>query len=888
MLLAASAWPAVATAHRAIDFETYAVGTPVPEGARVSDQYAPWGAASFTTTAGRPVIRRLGLAGQSGLNTLAGDGPGNPSTHPIEIAFSPDADDVQLRALDVGSNGLVVEAYDAGGGLVDSDSVVHAGDGAGQIDNMRVLGAGIVRVVIRQMGSDPADGYAIDDMFFHVVADDCGNFVIDEGEACDDGNAFPCDGCSPDCSEIDVVGCHIEGECVADFTLRAGNECELCDSRVDPLGWIPRAAGAACDDGRFCTVMDACDGDGACGGAPRTCDDALPCTTDACDDDVDECVFLVASGCVIDGACVPVDTVNPDNPCEICLRFGDDRDWSPRPAGVPCDDGAFCTAGDACDGFGGCAGAPRSCDDALTCTADRCDESAGACRSTVTGGCAIDGACVPARATHPADPCLACRPLVSTSAWSRVDPGTACDDGRFCTVEDACASDGACVGEARDCSDGLSCTRDACDEALGECTHVTDALRTCTIDGDCVADGARDPDDPCSACVVDVSTSAWTRLPAGSPCSDGRFCTVGDACDGSGACTGAARDCGDGLSCTDDRCDEAGRACTRAVVMGCAIDGACFAEGAVNPFAPCERCVGATDPRGWTVADDGESCDDGRFCTVDDRCASGACEGAPRGDCDDGLSCTDDRCDGAADRCVATPLDACLIGGSCVEAGAVDPRDPCRECRPTDETRGYVARAEGAVCGGPSCREARASGPAACDAEGACVGEPEPCAGGLVCADAERCREACDGDEDCVGARHCEDGACAEDGALGAPCDRDGECESGACADAVCCDETCAGPCVACGDDGRCAPHPEGTDPERGCLNGLCDGAGSCGAVVGVDAGPPGDAGTPDAGPGGSGSGGCGCRASSGAGGGAWLLLLPLFALRRRRPDLIL
>src|SRR5215468_11883279 len=49
----------------------------------------------------------------------------------------------------------------------------------------------------------------------------CGNLVMDDGEACDDGNNIDGDGCSKDCLSKEVCGNHI----------------------------VDRAAGEVCDDG---------------------------------------------------------------------------------------------------------------------------------------------------------------------------------------------------------------------------------------------------------------------------------------------------------------------------------------------------------------------------------------------------------------------------------------------------------------------------------------------------------------------------------------------------------------------------------------------------------------------------------------------------------------
>jgi hypothetical protein len=76
--------------------------------------------------------------------------------------------------------------------------------------------------------------------------------------------------------------------------------------------------------------------------------------------------------------------------------------------------------------------------------------------------------------------------------------------------------------------------------------------------------------------------------------------------------------------------------------------------------------------------------------------------------------------------------------------------------------------------------------------------------------------------------------------ASGAACTAANECESGFCADEVCCNVECTGPCLSCaleGSKGQCNPQAAATDPDNDCmdegqtscgLNGQCDGAGKC------------------------------------------------------------
>ncbi len=79
--------------------------------------------------------------------------------------------------------------------------------------------------------------------------------------------------------------------------------------------------------------------------------------------------------------------------------------------------------------------------------------------------------------------------------------------------------------------------------------------------------------------------------------------------------------------------------------------------------------------------------------------------------------------------------------------------------------------------------------------------------------------------------------------AAGEACAENRLCTSGYCADSVCCNTACTGPCEACttmkkgsGANGSCGPVAANTDPRERCMpgtgvcaaDGMCDGAGSC------------------------------------------------------------
>jgi cysteine-rich repeat protein len=108
----------------------------------------------------------------------------------------------------------------------------------------------------------------------------CGDWTIDEGEQCDDGNRTSGDGCSSTCQLEAPASC-------GDYTVQSGEECDagpsgssgctaLCTYVTCGDGIITASAGETCDDG------DAVGGDGCssycsveagwtCSGAPSYC-----------------------------------------------------------------------------------------------------------------------------------------------------------------------------------------------------------------------------------------------------------------------------------------------------------------------------------------------------------------------------------------------------------------------------------------------------------------------------------------------------------------------------------------------------------------------------------------------------------------------------------------
>jgi len=306
-------------------------------------------------------------------------------------------------------------------------------------------------------------------------------------------------------------------------------------------------------------------------------------------------------------------------------------------------------------------------------------------------------------------------------------------------------------------------------------------------------------------------------------------------------CGGEAEDAAEAQPCNPNL-GECGVPCA-----GCSIAGECVGAGSVNEDSACQVCDPARSAVAWSNDDDG-SCDDGLFCTVEDRCRQGACGGTPR-ECDDGVACngvsacneTARACSPPENQCGAGGLcdvgtracvsacSGCNIGGVCLTSGAEQAGNPCQVCDPGRSSTSYSA-AVGKACGAGA---GVCSQQDTCDATGNC--QPNHLAQGTACGNATS--NACNQADTCDGNGACEQRLLAN----GTPCD-DGlfctvgdQCSGGNCAGAArtcedgiaCngisqCDEVAArcSPAVdQCGADARC------DTATRGCVStGPCDG----------------------------------------------------------------
>ena len=247
---------------------------------------------------------------------------------------------------------------------------------------------------------------------------------------CDDLNPCTADLCSAEaggCTAVPHVDgaacqggdpCLVGGSCVDGVCV--GQQPRVCDSAgpcatsacVSGEGCVTKAAtdGTPCDTQLACNQPGTCQ-QGACVALPMSCSDGNPCTLDACDEALGECVHsgvpdggvcdppgpcLIAGACQA-GACVGGEPVTcSSGPCEVQAcdpEAGGCVVVAHAPPGTPCGAGPCLVAG-ACDG-GVCKGvSPEPCDDGDDCTVDWCDPSDGSCH-----GASLT-------CTQPADACL--------------------------------------------------------------------------------------------------------------------------------------------------------------------------------------------------------------------------------------------------------------------------------------------------------------------------------------------------------------------------------------------------------------------------------------------------------------------------------------------------
>jgi hypothetical protein len=179
---------------------------------------------------------------------------------------------------------------------------------------------------------------------------------------------------------------------------------------------------------------------------------------------------------------------NPANACQQCEPSKSNSSFTALATGASCGTGVIC-------------------DTSGNCSAD----------------CDIGGSIVAANTPSPGNPCLACVPTTSTTAYSNAAAGTPCGGNNIC--------------------------------AAGNC------IFGCAVGSQAVDAGNSPLGNPCVICEPAVSTTAFVNLPNDAGCGSGLTCSNGICCGGSQgtlSCAGSPKD-----TCVDDlNCGYCGNACS--------------------------------------------------------------------------------------------------------------------------------------------------------------------------------------------------------------------------------------------------------------------------------------------------------------------------------------
>jgi hypothetical protein len=227
---------------------------------------------------------------------------------------------------------------------------------------------------------------------------------INEGLACDDGLY---------CRVGEVCTAGTCGGSTARSCAAVADQCNagVCVEASDTCQKQPYTDGRSCNDGSYCTIGDVCSPTGTCGGAARDCSAlADTCNSGACNETADICqkqprneggACTDGQYCTITDVCIAGACSGASRDCSAmadscnsgtCNEGSDTCAKAPRANGTICDDGFFCTVGDACQGGSCAAPTPRDCSSMADppCIVGQCNESTNRCVAYDPGTCTCD------------------------------------------------------------------------------------------------------------------------------------------------------------------------------------------------------------------------------------------------------------------------------------------------------------------------------------------------------------------------------------------------------------------------------------------------------------------------------------------------------------------
>lgn len=324
----------------------------------------------------------------------------------------------------------------------------------------------------------------------------------------------------------------------------------------------------------------------------------------------------------------------------------------------------------------------------------------------------------------------------------------ACDDGQFCTDNEACTNGICGGGTPKVCPGADACHIGVCEEATKSCkvlpgndgNNCTDgdpctAIAACQA-GKCVQQTQKDCsflDQTCATGTCDSKKGCISVANKdGSKCDDGQYCTVDDACK-SGACIGQPNTCAPpGDICLIGTCDEGLKKCVS--VPG--NEGAKCQSG--NICLGGETCANGVC-NGGAPANEGKACVAADKCMVGTSCAGGVC-GSPQSmitQCIDGDGCCPPNCANDSDCCGNDcwgPTGCKTDAGHCVKfscrAGTDGPTF-CDKCMGWQEVS-YSDWMKGGWCGDVIAKYRAVEGTnTKCGSNvNACCGDSKSCGGG--------------------------------------------------------------------------------------------------------------------------------------------------------------
>ncbi len=730
------------------------------------------------------------------------------------------------------------------------------------------------------------------------TCDGAGHCVKKDGQQCNantecfSGNCVDGVCCNEPCEAPDVC----ENSTVTYFACNVPGSIGTCTEKEKSCGAMGCNGNACfgsctrdaeCNTGYYCT-------EGSCEAKKingNTCTAANQCQSNNCVDNVccssDSCGTCEA--CNIEGhqgSCFFVALNAQDDTCKNNGKVCDGSGHCDLINGQNCTDNSQCLSNNCVDGAC-CASA--SCGTCETCASGSCQLITAGLQDNDTCSaegevCDGEGHCEHINGEHctSGDTCYSGNCVDNTCCASSKCAEDSCIGSTLTTYN---CSSGSCSPVSDICPNNLKCN-DAKTACLQKCRKNSDCMDGyCNAAGECSAkqnNGAQ-----CNASILMDSSDSLSSICSSSSCVDGVCCASAycGTCqawnlNNSGTCSFVTADF------QDDTCQENGKVCdgqghcNKSNGQVCAVngdcvsghcvdgvccdtscDGSCMACNVPSHVGTCYAVISASDDTckgtkqcneaGTCVNLNGQTCSQSSDCLtkhcIDGVCCNSVCSGTCQacnvtgsvGTCANVLSGEMDTptcppsglsnyvCDGTG-NCDKVSGQVCSQNGECLTEYCVDnhcctssscPSDTCTANKLTHYS---------------------------CGTSGNCTPTTTTCPGNLQCNDAHTaCLTACSKNSDCVSGYCNNSGVCTAKRTNGEVCNQGflksssdtpaSSCESGFCADGVCCNNACNGTCQSCvlaSLQGTCSTVKEATDDT---CNGTkkCDSSGTCDLIDG-------------------------------------------------------